>query len=266
MAYTVVKLPSSDLGVKKEVDFDPELTGADHELLLSSTPTMFERNMVSVVSGKVRNGETRWLSTPDALYLFFLARSHTLGAIYTAPWTCSAPIRKGKVESPCGQVNTFELDIGKLDIRFAEGYKLPRYPVEIALDPADPETKISTEVWARLLSCVDDLEAIEVYYEQGYDRKSLAEDSAMAYQYAKERLAIALSFGDDRLRDLTTDQKVELLRGFKYSLVDSLLADQRKLDTLGVDLSPRECECKKCKAKVKVAIPFTGSFLLSHKQ
>jgi hypothetical protein len=262
MAYTVVKLPSGALGVKKEVDFDPELNGADHELLLSSTPTMFERNLVSVITGRVKAGESRWLSTPDILYLFFLARSHTLGKVYKAPWKCNAPVKAGRTEKACGHSNTFELDIGALGIHWSDGYKYPKHQISIAPDPKVPEEKIETEAWMSLLSCVDDLEAMEPYYELGYDRKTLTEDPAAAYKYSKERLVKSLTFADDRLRALTDEEKMEALKALPFPVVTALFTDLRKLDTLGVDLSPQDCTCSKCKAKVKVAIPFTGSFLL----
>jgi hypothetical protein len=263
MAYTTVKLPGGQLEVKAEVEFDPELTGADHELLLSSSPTMFERNLISVITGRIKNGESRWLSTPDVLYLFFLARSHTLGAVYQAPWKCNAPVKAGKTEQACGHTNTFELNIGELDIRWSEGFTYPHRAVSVAPDPKNPTETIETEAWIRIPSCIDDLEAMEPYYELGFDRKSLTEDPAMSYKYSKERLVKSLVFADERLRDLTVDEKLEAAKAFSFSTVNALFADLRKLDTLGVDLSPRECTCAKCKVKVKVAIPFTGSFLLS---
>lgn len=259
MAHTNVKLPRGGYGLHKSVQFDPELKGEHHELLLASSPAMFERNMVAVVDSLLDGAKAHQLGLPDALYLFFIARTNTLGPEFKGKYKCDHKPGNG---TTCGEENVAVFDLSKVDIKFADpNAKVEKFPFVAKL--ADG-SELPTTIHVSAPTVGTDLELLDDFQDRGHTREDIMADNTLAYEFAKLRLHRAVRFGEDTLNELTYEDKEALLkRSINFTLTNTLLKTLAMYDKFGLDLSPKEFKCKKCGGVTRLRMPMSGSFLLS---
>ncbi len=257
---TLVKLPSGSKGYYPNgVNIDLEMTGDHHDKLLSGNSELYDRVIVSVLDSMMEEDAYK-ITMADMLYLFFMARAQSISPDYRTSWTCSADVVRGDVKVSCNTPNSYHLNINELKINYMQDtFEFPVYPFSIF--GLDGNLIAETEVSIKLLSMDDEIQIIDSFLGKGISRKDLA--SKNAYDYARTRILHSLDFKDSKYNSLSLDERSISLKKNNLKTMNALLVGIKNLsDSIGIDLTPRDVQCKECKSQFKLALPIAPEFFL----
>jgi hypothetical protein len=252
---TEVKLPSGHLGKFPVVSLDTDMTGEHHEMLLSSSPKLFERTLASVIGSLMQVGSVYDIGIIDLMYLFFIVRSASISPVYKTKWKCSRQVGAGREKGDCGHENPFLLNLAKIKTSFVpKGYEYKKYPVKI--------DGIDSKIWVKMLKVSDEFDVLDFMAEQNITKDVIASSPGDAYKYARQRLLTSLAFEDARLDSYDLARRDQVLKALPFNTVNNLFADGKALNSFGPDLSPVTVTCEKCKGESRLSIPFSSQLLL----
>jgi len=252
---TEVKLPSGHLGMFPVVKLNTELSGEHHEMFLAAPDRLFERTLASVIGFLLDFGDVYKIAFIDLMYLFFIVRTASVGPTYKTKWVCKRTITPaGAPKQECGCDNQYTLSLPANVTKFVPPTFSYVYH-DVTVDG------ISTRMYVRFPTVSEEFASLDSLSAKNITKEQLAEKDN-AYQYAKLRVTQALTFEDARINSYDSLKREAIIKALPFTTVSALFNELADLDAYGPDLSPKKVTCTKCKGDSKLAIPFSGEFLL----